>query len=104
MTQKELCYRYAELQAEIDALEAEQANIRLQIAKELDESGMEKFEVMSIGSFYWMTRKKFVYPAKILAAESKIKADKKKYEISPKAQFTESKSLAFRALKNDPTT
>lgn len=96
---KDLCYRYAEIKSEIDALEAEQSNIRIQIAKELDASGMEKFEVTNIGSFYYMSRKKYEYPKAITVLEQDLKTRKREYENSPKVKFTESKSLAFRELK-----
>lgn len=97
---KELFEEYAELQKQADAIADKQKLLKEKLVEDMNANEIEKVE-SDFGSFYFTSRKTWKYSDSVKAKESEVKDLKKKEEEDGTAEFTESKSLSFRAAKGE---
>lgn len=88
----ELYTQYAELQKQIDSLEAKKELLREDIAKTLPEEGF-KDETINL---YWTTKKKWKYSPKVDGLNAELKATKEKEEEDGTAKSEEVKQLTIK--------
>lgn len=93
----ELFERYAEVQTKIDGLEELKTAIREKLAKTLPEDGVKN----KYGSFSFMSKKTWTYPAKISEMEGLLKKEKEVAQMSGQATFTEKKTLVISLNKDE---
>lgn len=89
---------YAELDAQIKALEAKKDEIKGIILQEMVDSGEEAVET-EVGKFSITRLKKWEYPEEVTKLGDKFKAAKAKAESTGDATFVESNSLRFTGIK-----
>lgn len=89
---------YAQLEAEIAALESKKEQLRPHIVKMMIEQGVEKIET-ALGKFSVGKRKVWAYPQEVLDIGDEFKAAKAKAESTGDATFEEVDQLRFTALK-----
>ena len=89
---------YCKLQKAIESLETEQADLKIEIAGEMEKDEIDTVQT-DFGSFYFISRKTWKYPEYVDEAKAVFDAEKQKAENNGEATFKESKSLAFRGVK-----
>lgn len=89
---------YAELEAQISALELKKEQLRPHIISMMIESGLDKVET-ALGKFSVSPRKVWTYPEEVTAINEEFKAAKAKAESTGEATFEEVPSLRFTAGK-----
>ncbi len=100
---------YAELQAQIEALELKKSQLRPHIVAMMVEAGEEKVET-GLGSFSVFPKKTWTYPDAIVALEAEVKheiekatdtlkAAKAKAESTGDATYEETPQLRFTPVK-----
>ena len=89
---------YAEIDAQIKALEAKKDEMKGIILAEMLENGQEAVET-EVGKFTVTRLKKYVYPEEVVELGEEFKAAKAKAESTGDATYTESESLRFTGIK-----
>lgn len=92
---KELFKEYADIKNQIKDLTTKSKEIEILVTKEMNKEEVEQVR-SDFGTFYFISRKTWKYPKRILEMEINLKEEKKKVEEEGKATFEEKKSLAFR--------
>lgn len=90
--------KYAELDAQIKALEAEKDEVKGLILSEMVESGQEAVET-DVGKFTVTRLKTWTYPEAVTELGDKFKAAKAKAESTGDATYVEKESLRFNSIK-----
>lgn len=90
--------KYAELDAQIKALEAEKDEVKGLILSEMVEAGEEAVET-DVGKFSVTRLKTWTYPEKVTELNDKFKAAKAKAESTGEATYVEKESLRFTGIK-----
>lgn len=89
---------YAELDAQIKALEAKKEQLRPHIVNMMIERGEEKVET-EFGKFSVNALKKWSYPEEVVELGEEFKAAKAKAESTGEATYEETPSLRFTPAK-----
>lgn len=89
---------YAQLEADISALELKKEQLRPHIIKMMLDQGVKKMDI-GVGSFSVTPRKTWTYPEKVLEIGEKFKAAKAKAESTGEATFEETPSLRYTSAK-----
>lgn len=89
---------YAELDAQIKALEAKKEQLRPHIVSMMVERGETKI-VSELGTFSVSPLKKWTYPAEVVELGEQFKAAKAKAESTGEATYEENPSLRFTPAK-----
>ena len=89
---------YAVLDAQIKELENKKDALRVNILKDMMNSGEDKIET-PVGSFSITKLKKWVYPDYVNEMNEVYKAAKAKAESTGDATYTEQESLRFNRLE-----
>lgn len=89
---------YADVDAQIKALELKKEQLRPFIIEKMNEQNMQKVET-EIGSFSVNQLKKWSYPESIVELGEEFKAAKAKAESTGEATFEETPSLRFTPAK-----
>lgn len=89
---------YADLEAQISALEAKKEQLRPHIVKMMIESGTDKVET-ALGKFSVAPRKVWTYPSEVLSINEEFKAAKAKAESTGEATYEEVPQLRFTPVK-----
>lgn len=90
--------KYAELDAQIKALEAEKDEVKGLILAEMVEQGQEAVET-DVGKFTVTRLKTWTYPENVVELGDKFKAAKAKAESTGDATYVEKESLRFNSIK-----
>ncbi len=90
--------KYAELDAQIKALEAEKDEVKGFILAEMVEEGQDAVET-EVGKFSVTRLKMWTYPEKVTELGDKFKAAKAKAESTGEATYVEKDSLRFTGIK-----
>ena len=93
---KSIFVKYAELDANIKALEEERVALKPQVIEEIKKSGAEKVE-SDFGNFTIASKTTFAYSSKVVEAETKLKTLKKKEEADGTAKAKVTEFLYFRS-------
>ncbi len=70
--------------------------IKEEINKDMESCKLKDYKLDWVWTVYYTTRKTYKYPDEIKESEKEIKAKKKEYEQSEKAEYTEKRSISFR--------
>ncbi len=89
---------YAQVDAEIKALETKKEQLRPHITKMMTDEGLEKVE-FALGKFSVSPKKTWTYTEKVTELSEELKAQKAKEESTGEATFEESPILRFTAAK-----
>lgn len=89
---------YAQIDAEIAALEAKKEQLRPHIIKMMMDQGLEKVDI-GLGKFSVNPRKVWTYPEEVTAINDEFKAAKAKAESTGEATFEEVPQLRFTPVK-----
>ncbi len=89
---------YAQVQAEIDALESKKEQLRPHIMQMMLDEGVNKLE-FALGKFSVNPLKKWKYSEKVTEMTDELKARKAKEESTGEASFDEVLSLRFTSQK-----
>lgn len=89
---------YAQVEAEIAALELKKEQLRPHIIKMMLEQGKDKIDI-GIGKFSLSIRKAWKYPESVLAIGEQFKAAKAKAESTGEAEFEEFDQLRYTSAK-----
>lgn len=89
---------YAQLDAEIKALEAKQEQLRPHILQMMIDSGEDKRDI-GVGKFSAGKRKVWTYPEEVLAVGEEFKAAKAKAESTGEATYEEVDQLKYTSVK-----
>lgn len=89
---------YAQLEAEISALELKKEQLRPHITKMMLDDGIDKLDI-GVGKFSVSPRKTWAYPDEVLEIGEKFKAAKAKAESTGEATFEETPSLRYTPAK-----
>ena len=90
--------QYAQLDAEIAALEAKKEQLRPSIVKMMLDEGVEKIDI-GVGKFSVSQRKTWTYPEDVIELGEEFKAAKAKAESTGEATFEETPSLRYTVAK-----
>ncbi len=90
--------KYAELDTQIKALEAEKDEVKGLILAEMVEEGQDAVET-EVGKFSITRLKTWTYPEKVVELGDKFKAAKAKAESTGEATYVEKDSLRFTGIK-----
>lgn len=89
---------YAQLEAEIKALEAKKEQLRPVILKSMMDQGLEKIET-AVGKFSLGKRKVWSYPETVKDLEDEYKSAKALAESTGEATYEEVEQLRFTQVK-----
>lgn len=89
---------YADVDAQIKALEVKKEQLRPFIVKKMIEDGVDKLET-ELGKFSVNPLKKWSYPEEVIELGEEFKAAKAKAESTGEATFEETPSLRFTPAK-----
>ncbi len=89
---------YAQVQAEIDALELKKSQLRPHIMQMMIDNGLEKME-FALGKFSVSPKKTWTYSEKVVEMTDELKSRKAKEESTGEATYEESPSLRFTAAR-----
>lgn len=89
---------YAQLEAEIGALESKKEQLRPMILKQMVENGLESMKT-ALGSFSVTKMKVWTFPPRIVEMEETFKAEKEKAKSTEEATYVEKESLRFTQIK-----
>lgn len=89
---------YADVDAQIKALELKKEQLRPFIIEQMLEDGTQKIET-EIGSFSVNPLKKWTYPAEVIELGEEFKAAQAKAQSTGEATYEETPSLRFTAAK-----
>ncbi len=89
---------YADVDAQIKALEVKKEQLRPFIVKKMIEDGVDKVET-ELGKFSVNQLKKWSYPEEVVELGEEFKAAKAKAESTGEATFEETPSLRFTPAK-----
>jgi len=89
---------YAQLDAEISALEAKKAQLRPHIISMMLEQGIDKIDI-GVGKFSVSQLKRWKYPESVNELAEQLKAEKAKAESTGDATYEESPSLRYTVAK-----
>ncbi len=89
---------YAQVQAEIDALELKKSQLRPHITQMMIDQGMDKME-FALGKFSVSPKKTWTYSDHVLELTENLKAEKAREESTGEATFEEAPVLRFTAAK-----
>lgn len=89
---------YADLEAQIAALETKKEQLRPHIVKMMIENGEEKVET-ALGKFSIGKRKVWTYPEEVLKIGEEFKAAQAKSQSTGDATFEEVDQLRYTAVK-----
>lgn len=98
MSISNLYAEYAQLDADIAALEMKKEQLRPHIIKMMIEQGLEKIET-ALGKFTVGKRKIWSYPEHIVELSEQVKSEKAKAESTGEATYEEVDQLRFTAVK-----
>lgn len=89
---------YAEVDAQIKALELKKEQLRPFIVQKMIDDGIDKLET-DVGKFSVNPLKKWTYPAEVIELGEEFKAAKAKAESTGEATYEETPSLRFTVAK-----
>lgn len=89
---------YADVEAQIAALELKKEQLKPFIIKKMLEDGKEKVDI-GVGKFSLSIRKKWTYPESVIAKEEELKAAKATAESTGDATFEEFDQLRYTSTK-----
>lgn len=89
---------YAQLEAQLSALELKKEQLRPFIIEKMISDGVEKIDI-GVGKFAVSPRKTWTYPAEVVELGEEFKAAKAKAESTGEATYEETPSLRYTAAK-----